>query len=67
MTKMDDEILTAYADGELDREKAAEVRAALAQDAEAAETVRRFQELSRLAREAFDEPLRGSDAWNSPR
>lgn len=60
MTILNDQILTAYADGELDRDTAAQVKAALAGNSKAAETVRRFQEVTRLARQAYDGPLHGA-------
>ena len=54
MTKFDDEVLMAYADGALDPAQAAEVKAFLARDAKAAQTVRMFQESGRLAAGAFE-------------
>ena len=44
MTKLDEETLMAYVDGQLDRQRAAEVEALLVEDAEARATVRMFQD-----------------------
>ena len=61
MSMAEDELLMAYADGELDAVRAAEVERRLAQDAVARETVRRYRESAALVRAAFagtvDEPV----------
>ncbi len=58
MTKLDEETLMAYVDGELDPGRAAEIEALLAEDAEARATVHMFRESAALARGAFDPILR---------
>lgn len=58
MTKLDEETLMAYVDGELDPRRAAEVEALLVEDPEARATVRIFQESAARVREAFDPILR---------
>jgi len=58
MTQLDEETLMAYADGELDPLRVAEVEALLAEDAEARATVRMFRDSAALARDAFDPILR---------
>ncbi|MFQ5938875.1 MAG: anti-sigma factor family protein [Alphaproteobacteria bacterium] len=57
MTKLDDETLVAYADGELDPRRVSEVEAALQIDAEARERVRIFKETAAMVGNAFDGPL----------
>ncbi len=57
MVKLNDEVLIAYSDGELDEKTAAEVEAALKDDPVAREIVHKFQEAARLAGEAFDDPM----------
>ncbi len=58
MADLSEELLIAYADGELDGKTAAEVEAALEQDPVAREIVKQFQEVGALAAEAFDRPMR---------
>ncbi len=58
MTKLDEETLMAYVDGELDPHRAAEVEALLAEDAEARATVRMFRDSAAALRGAFDPILR---------
>ena len=58
MTKLDEETLMAYVDGELDPRRAAEVEALLAEDAEARATVQMFRDSAALVRGAFDPILR---------
>lgn len=58
MTKLDDETLMAYVDGELDRQRMTEVEALLTEDAEARATVRMFQDSASTLRAAFDDILR---------
>jgi surface antigen len=58
MTKLDEETLMAYADGELDPGRAAEVEALLAEDAEARATVQMFRDTAARMRGAFDPILR---------
>lgn len=58
MTKLDEETLMAYVDGQLDRQRAAEVEALLAEDAEARATVHMFQDSAAKVRQAFDDILR---------
>lgn len=61
MKEPDDQMLMAYADGQLDPAQAAEIGAVLARDPAARDKVRRFRETAELARAAFapvvDEPL----------
>jgi hypothetical protein len=57
MTKLDDETLLAFADGELDPRQAAQVAVLLADDPAARETLRIFQESAALVRGAFDQTL----------
>lgn len=56
--RLDDELLMAYADGELDAARAAEVEAALADDPDARRTLEMFLRSGALVRHAFDRPLR---------
>lgn len=58
MTKLDEETLMAYVDGELDPRRAAEVEALLAEDAEARATVQMFRNSAALLRGPFDQVLR---------
>jgi surface antigen len=58
MTKLDEETLMAYVDGELDPRRAAEVEALLAEDAEARATVQMFRDSAATLRGAFDPILR---------
>ena len=58
MTKLDEETLMAYVDGELDPPRAAEVEALLAEDAEARATVQMFRDSAAALRGAFDPILR---------
>lgn len=58
MTKLDEETLMAYVDGELDPRRAAEVEALLAEDAEARATVRMFRDSAASLRAPFDQVLR---------
>lgn len=58
MTKLDEETLMAYVDGELDPGRAAEIEALLAEDAEARATVRMFRDSAAVLRGAFDPILR---------
>ena len=58
MTKLDEETLMAYADGELDPRRAAEVEALLAEDAEARATVQMFRDSAASLRAPFDRVLR---------
>lgn len=57
MTKLDDETLLAFADGELDPQQMKQVAAQLANNPEARETLRIFQESAALVKHAFDQPL----------
>ena len=58
MKPIDDELLMAYADGELDVAHAAAVEAQIAGDPDAREAVRRFRETRKLAGSAFaEEPV----------
>lgn len=57
MVELNDTVLIAYADGELDEKTAAEVEAALKTDPVAQEIVDKFREAARLAGEAFDDPM----------
>lgn len=57
MVELNDDVLIAYSDGELDEKTAAEVEAALQKDPVAQEIVQKFQEAARLAGEAFDDPM----------
>ena len=57
MVDLNDEVLIAYADGELDDRTAAEVEAALENDPLAREIVQRFQEAGQLATDAFAAPM----------
>ncbi len=56
MATFDDVTLVAYADGELDAETTREVESALAEDAEARETVRALRESASLLRAAVNGP-----------
>lgn len=58
MTKLDEETLMAYVDGELDPGHAAEIEALLAEDAEARATVQMFRDSAAALRGAFDPILR---------
>ena len=58
MTKLDEEILMAYVDGELDPQRVTEVEALLAEDAEARATVQIFRDSAATLRGAFDDMLR---------
>lgn len=58
MTKLDEETLMAYVDGELDPGRAAEIEALLAEDAEARATVQMFRDSAAALRGAFDPILR---------
>jgi len=58
MTKLDEEILMAYVDGELDPRRMAEIEAALAEDAEARAMVQMFRDSTALLRGPFDQILR---------
>ena len=55
--RIDLETLVSYVDGQLDERETGRVEAALAQDAEARETVRGLRESAELLRSAFNEPL----------
>jgi len=57
MKKLDDETLLAFADGELDSQQMEQVAAQLANDPEARETLRIFQESAALVKDAFAQPL----------
>ncbi|MEE4378370.1 MAG: hypothetical protein V2J55_12805 [Candidatus Competibacteraceae bacterium] len=57
MTKLDDETLLAFADGELDSQQMELVATQLTNDPEARETLRIFQESAALVKDAFDQPL----------
>ena len=57
MSRLDEATLLAYADGQLDPARAAEVEAALADDPEAQETLRVFRESAALVAGRFDAPL----------
>lgn len=57
MVDLNDDVLIAYSDGELDEKTAAEVEAALKNDPVAQEIIQKFQEAARLAGEAFDDPM----------
>ncbi|HMQ12428.1 MAG TPA: hypothetical protein PKA43_01790 [Candidatus Competibacter phosphatis] len=58
MTKLDEETLMAYVDGELDPRRMAEIEAALAEDAEARAMVQMFRDSTALLRGPFDQILR---------
>lgn len=58
MTQLSDEILVAYADGELVGEEAKAVERALQNDRQAQETLRLFHETAELSRAAFDDIVR---------
>lgn len=58
MMKLDDEVLMAYVDGELDSQRVAEVEAILAEDAEARATAQMFRESAATLGNAFDNILR---------
>ena len=55
--RIDLETLVSYVDGQLDERETGRVEAALAQDAEARETVRGLRESAELLRSAFNEPV----------
>lgn len=57
MYSLDDQILMAYADDQLDPLKKAEVEAALANNPEAQETVQLFQETRHLLGDLYEAPL----------
>ncbi len=57
MTRIDDDLLMAYADGELPAAEVARVEALLARDPAARERVRRYRETAALARAAFASTL----------
>lgn len=57
MVDLNEGVLIAYADGELDEKTAAEVEAALERDPVAREIVKQFQEAGALAAEAFEAPM----------
>ncbi len=57
MVKLDDTVLLAYVDGELDTDEVQEIEAALAADEEARRTVELFRKSSALVRTAFDESV----------
>jgi hypothetical protein len=57
MTWLTDEVLSAYIDGELDPEQAAQVAVALAQDSDAASRLRRLRCGDALLRQALDWPF----------
>lgn len=56
MTHFDDNILVAYADGELDADTARQVEAAIASDRELGRRVELFRKSGSLVREAFHHP-----------
>lgn len=58
MTQLSDEVLVAYADGELVGEEAAAVERALENDRDAQETLRLFRETAELSRAAYDDVVR---------
>ncbi len=55
--QIDLETLVSYADGQLNANEVRRVEAALAEDAEARETVRQLRESAALLRAAFNEPI----------
>jgi anti-sigma factor RsiW len=57
--QIDDEILMAYVDGELDEIAAREVEASIAADPDLAETVRSLRDSAMSLHAAFAEPMRG--------
>ena len=57
MSKVDEELLMAYADGELDPETAAEVEDALRDDPEARRQVEKFRQSAWMVRSAFNAPV----------
>ncbi len=57
MTRIDDDLLMAYADGELSPEETARIEKLLARDAAARERVRLYRETAALARAAFASTL----------
>jgi anti-sigma factor RsiW len=58
MQKLDDELLVAYHDGELDDKQQADVEARIELDADARDRLARLGETTALVRAAFDELLR---------
>lgn len=58
MIPLDDEILMAYADGQLEAAERAEIEAALAENPEARETVQLFQDTRFTLSGLYDAPLR---------
>lgn len=57
MTRISDETLVAYVDGELSVEEAAEVEQALATDQQVRETVEMFRDTAEWSRRAYDDVL----------
>ncbi|MFN0218592.1 MAG: anti-sigma factor family protein [Hyphomicrobium sp.] len=57
MTRPNDDVLNAYADGALDSAKAAEVEAYLNSDAEARAFVERIRRIDKLAAQAYANPI----------
>jgi anti-sigma factor RsiW len=60
MRELDNSILVAYVDGELDAETEREVAAAIAADSHAQDKVRAFRESNRIVQAAFQEPAEES-------
>ena len=58
MGKPSDEVLMAYADGQLDEQQSAAIRQAVATDEEVRERVDLFRQSTVLLQEAYDAPLR---------
>jgi anti-sigma factor RsiW len=56
MPALDDTLLMAFADGELDAATADQVKASIAHDPDALEKVRQFRQSTQLLRELFDQP-----------
>ena len=57
MFELNEEMLMAYADGELDPQVMAQVKAALDDDPTAQEKVRRYQRSTQLLQQAYDAPM----------
>ena len=57
MFELNEEMLMAFADGELDPQVMAQVRAALADDPAARERVRLYRRTTQLLRQAYDAPM----------
>lgn len=58
MAKLSDEVLMAYADGQLDEKRTAEIRQMVATDEEVRQRVALFRQSSALLQEVYNAPLR---------